>query len=277
MPLRQARHELLWLLGLGGVMFGLVAPTARRVALVGGAWIAAAVVAIAINGRDLPQYFVQATPALALAGGTGLAAAWQSRTRLLRAAVVVLLVVGFWRVGTDRQILGVARLAGLPGLVDNVRFDMEHWRGQIDRRTYLERFGGQRAHDKFAALDVDDLSAIVAGNSAPDDRVMVFGFSPGALVKAHRVSASRFFWSLPVILEFAADQPGYGSRGLLEDLIESEPSLVVLQKGDWTQDSLTFFMETPHLASWLLAHYLPLTENHRYAVWRRTAAAIPSR
>lgn len=274
MPLRQARHELLWLLGLGGVLFAVVVPTARRVALIGAAWIAAAVVAIAINGRDLPQYFVQATPALAFAGGSGLAAAWRSKGLLLRTVVLLLLVIGFWRVGTDRQVFGVARLAGLPGLLDNVRFDINHWRGHIDRRTYLERFGGQRAHDKFAALDVDDLAALVASNSAPGDRVMVFGFSPGALVKADRMSASRFFWSLPVILEFAADHPGYGSRGLLEDLVESRPTLVVLQKGDWTQDSQTFFMGTPHLTAWLRAHYEPLSDNHRYAVWRRTEAAL---
>src|SRR5690606_22811126 len=134
----------------------------------------------------LPQYFVQATPALAFAGGVGLVAGWTSRVLVLRAAIVLLLLAGAWRIGTDRHVLGVARLGGLPGLVDNIGLDLACMRGRIDRRTYLDRFGGQRDRDKFSALDVDDLAALIATHSAPGDRILVFGFSPGALVKAQR-------------------------------------------------------------------------------------------
>jgi hypothetical protein len=270
LPVRQARHELLWFAGLVGVGFGLLAPRARAAAVVAGLWIAAAIAAIAINGRDLPQYFVQATPALALAAGLGLSAAWQSRHLAMRGAVVVLLVVGFWRIGTDAPAFGGVRLAGLPGLLANVRFDLAHWRGAVDRRTYLERFGGQRPQDKYAALDVEDLAAFVRDRTSPADRVLVFGFSPGVYVKAQRQSASRFFWSYPIVGRFAEDTPGYGPAGLVEDLEATRPALVVLQKADGVPDSRSFFLADAALSSWLQARYRALRDDHRYAIWERS-------
>ncbi|ODS56393.1 MAG: hypothetical protein ABS36_08370 [Acidobacteria bacterium SCN 69-37] len=271
LPLRQARHELLWLLGLGGVVLGLMTAPARRAAIVAGAWIVAAVVAIALNGRDLPQYFVQATPALAFAGGVGLVAGWTSRVLVLRAAIVLLLVAGFWRIGTDRYVLGVARLGGLPGLVDNIGFDLAYARGRIDRRMYLDRFGGNRPQDKYSAGDVEDLAREIAAATTPDETILVFGFSPGVYVKAHRRSATRFFWSYPVVIEFAADRPGYGSRGLLEDLVRNKPAVVMLQKGDWKPDSYAFFMSRPSLVSWLESNYERTGNFPRFSVWQRIA------
>jgi len=273
MPIRQARHELLWLLGLAGVLFGLAVPSTRTAALVGGAWIGAAILAITLNGRDLPQYFVQATPALAFAGGTGLWAAWQSRHLVLRGALVALVVVGFWRVGTEAPVKGIARLAGLPGLAHNVAFDAAYWRGTIDRRTYLARFGGDRPQDKFAALDLEDLAAQVVARTTPDDRILVFGFSPGVYVKADRESASRFFWSYPVVFKFASDRAGYGSAGLLEDLTTTQPALVILQRADGAPDSLTFFNAQPALSTWLTAHYHLVDDTGRYAIWERSPQA----
>ena len=45
-------------------------------------WVAAACLSIAINGsRGLPQYFVQANPALALAAGWGGMLAWTLAAR----------------------------------------------------------------------------------------------------------------------------------------------------------------------------------------------------
>lgn len=269
MPFRQARRELLWLLGLAGVLFALPVVRLRRSALLAGLWTAAAVLAIALNGRDLPQYFVQATPALALGAGLGAIAAWQSPHRAVRIAAMVLLAVGLWRVGVDRPVLGPLRLAGLPGLVDNVRFDLAYWRGAIDRRTYLNRFGGDRPQDKYDALAVDDLAGQVAATTEPDDRIFVYGFSPGVYVKAQRTSASRFFWNVPVLLEFGAGRPGYGTAGLLADLERSRPVLVALQKGDWATDSRTQFMNHPGLSAWLERGYRQVDDGPRFVVWRR--------
>ena len=71
LPLERARVDGLWFAGGLGALC-LVAAVRRPAAQVTLVWLAASVLSIAINGsRGLPQYFVQAAPALALA-----AAAW---------------------------------------------------------------------------------------------------------------------------------------------------------------------------------------------------------
>jgi hypothetical protein len=268
LPWRQAQGDVLWFLGGCGVILGFLC-SARRASFLGATWIVAAVAAIAINGRDLPQYFIQAYPALAMAAAVGFLAAWRAKpSRLCRPAVAGLLLLALWRVGTDTPVHGF-RLASLPGLAKNIAFDLAYWRGDIDRGAYLDRFGGLRPRDKFAALDVEEAARAVDEATAPGDSILVFGFSPGIYLKSHRPSASRFFWSLPVILQFATDRPGYGSAGLLADLERSRPAMVVLQKDDWTPDSRDFFMSTPELAGWLRGGYQPAGELRRYVLWRR--------
>ena len=72
-PFERARIDGIWF--LGGIGALLVVPQARsnRSVLTMLAWLAAAAVSIAVNGsRSLPNYFVQANPALALAASAGL-------------------------------------------------------------------------------------------------------------------------------------------------------------------------------------------------------------
>src|SRR5258707_1203714 len=79
----------------------------------------------------------------------------------------------------------------------------------------------------------------------PDKNVYVFGYPPASYVYANRRSASRFFWSRPVILDFNSEDPGYGVPGLRADLERGRPAYVVLQQHDWSpdvQDSGPFFM-----------------------------------
>ncbi len=233
-------------------------------------------ISIAVNGaRGLPQYFVQAGPALAMAAAGGLALAWQ-RPRLWRVATVVVLLLAAWRVGDEPTARFVPRLGGLPQMLGNLRFDLEHWLGQIDRRTYLERFGGTGLDGKFSALAVEELAALVRGSTRPDETIYVFGFASGGVhVKGQRRSASRFFWSRPVVLEFAAPAPGYGSAGLLADLQKHQPAMVALQKRDWrlgepgVPNSIEFFMSNAPLRAWLEAGYLPEQDGVVFSVWRR--------
>ena len=173
-------------------MFLLAAGVVRRAAWIPVVWVAAACLAIAINGsRNLPQYFVQAAPALALAAGVAITVALPPFPRILRWAIVFLLAAGVWRVGDDP----------FPKLARNVWHDTEYVIGRIDRRTHLARYGGLREIDKYSALDNVDLGTYFAAHTRPDDTVLVFGFRRGA-VYANRASASRFFWSRAVILDF---------------------------------------------------------------------------
>jgi MFS family permease len=262
-PVRYAWLDSLWWLGgLGTAVLLALSPRAPRY-LVVPAWVAAACLAIAINGsRGLPQYFVQAWPALALAAGLMLAEAWQRISLVPRLVLVALVATGVWRVTT------------IPKAFDYWMHDVRYLSGRIARDAYLARFGERASGDKYSALAVDELAGYLRAHSAQPDRVLVFGFSPGALVEARRASATRFFWSRPVIVGFKRADAGYGVAGLLAELERHRPALVVLQRHDWDPDgpdSWTFFMDQPRLVEWLRRDYAPATELGNFVIWRRAS------
>jgi hypothetical protein len=106
----------------------------------------------------------------------------------------------------------------------------------------------------------------------PHETVLVLGFSPGALLQAERRSATRFFWSRPLIVGFGDGWPGYGATGLLAELETHKPALVVLQRRDWdpdTIDSFTWFSRQPRLVEWLGRDYQPAGELGNFVLFRR--------
>ena len=262
-PIQRARIDMLWFLGGLGVLMTVLNWRSNRATWVAFAWVAAAILSIAINGRrGLPNYFVQAAPAMALAASVGLATLRASRPSV-RAAVATLLVVAIWRVGSDRPVRGL-RLASLPGLFENVRYDVAYARGRIDRDTYLARFKGQK-HD---AYENEQLVRYVRDTTSPGDHIFVFGFSGGSVCwKSQRTSSSRFYWSRPVFIEFAAGVPGYGSAGLLADLERRPPVIVALQNEEWR--SRDFFMNNGALRMWLERGYALDRETPMFSIWRR--------
>ena len=271
LPVLRARVDLLWFLGGLGVILAVTARPVNPLTWVVVSWILAALVSIGVNGaRDLPQYFVQASPALAAAAGLGLASL-RTRPARHRYLVVAVILVGLWKIGDEPPAVGVLRLGGLPQLARNIQFDLAYLRGRLDRATYLARFGA----GKFDAAATDEVIAYVKAQTTPADSVFVFGFSGGTIgAWSGRRSPTRFFWSRPVILEFAADRPGYGSAGLLRDLERDPPALVVLQKYDWRfgeslPNSAEFFQSTPALRAWLDAGYQPDRETAMFAIWKR--------
>ncbi|PYR94862.1 MAG: hypothetical protein DMF84_02365 [Acidobacteria bacterium] len=260
-PVDHARVDALWFVGGLGSTVLLVAAFRNRTAWVPVAWVAAACLSIAINGsRGLPQYFLQAAPALALAAGLGASLVLPRMPRVLAWIVVALVAVGVWRVND------------FPKLASNVWHDARYVTGEIDWRTHRARYGGQREIDKYSALDNADLGAMIAQRSRPDDTVYVFGFSPAAYVYGGRRSASRFFWSRPVILNFNGGDPRYGVAGLLDDLQRTRPAIVVLQQHDWSpdvQDSAPFFLSQPSLAAFLHGGYHEVPAIEGFASWER--------
>jgi hypothetical protein len=260
-PVQHARVNGLWLLGGAGCAVLLAAGLHHRERLVAPAWVAAACLVIAVNGsRGLPQYFVQALPALAFAA----ACAWTVLTgsvkqRPARVAAIALLAFAVWRVNE------------FSNLVRNVEHDGSYAFGRISREEHLARYGdpGRR---KYSALAMDQLGTFVRERTSPNDPIYVFGFSGGAYVSAERRSASRFCWSRPVIVGFNAHKPGYGVAGLRTDLERERPAIVALQVRDWmpdVQDSAEFFMSTPQLAEWLRANYDPVAGPAGYETWQR--------
>jgi hypothetical protein len=264
-PIERARVDALWTVGGAGCLLLLAGALTNRERLVPVVWVAAACASIAVNGsRGLPQYFVQANPALALAAGWGGALAWSwlragtgRAARLLAVPVALVVIVAVWRVNQFDK------------LVEQTVFDARYALGRIPRDVYLARYDDDR---KYSALAGDALGRFLAAHSLPTDRVFVFGFTCAAYVEANRTSASRFFWSRPVIVGFNQGRPGYGTDGLLSDLNVNRPAVIALQQRDWApdvDDSATFFMKTPSLSGWLRAHYVQTSGPDGFDVWLR--------
>ena len=263
-PIQHARVNALWLLGGGGCAVLLFLGLRDRTLLVAPAWVAAACLVIAVNGsRGLPQYFVQALPALALAA----AWAWTVvpgrvpglKTRPAQILVLALVAIAVWRVN---EFSNLAR---------NVPHDAKYLIGGMTRETHLARYGEPEGR-KYSASAMAQLAEFVRARTSEDDTMYVFGFSGGAYVNADRRSASRFFWSRPVIVDFNAHKPGYGIAGLRADLERNTPAIVALQVRDWAgdvRDSAAFFMETPLLADWLRAGYAQVEGPAGFDVWQR--------
>jgi hypothetical protein len=248
---QHARIDALWTLGCGGCAFLLFTARGSRQRLIPVVWVAIACLSIAINGsRGLPQYFVQAAPFLALAAGCAgvIGARWLRANSgrafpALATATAVLLAIAVWRVNQ------------FPKLVEQTAFDAKYAYGSVPRHEYLGRYADER---KYSALAGAQLGEFLRTHSAPGQPVYVFGFTSYAYVAADRASASRFFWSRPVIVGFRQEDPAYGATGLRAELEKSPPAVVALQIEDWApdvDDSAHFFMRTPTLASWLTERY----------------------
>jgi hypothetical protein len=281
-PVARARVEMIWFLGGLGALALSWQARANRSAAVALGWLAAAILSIVVNGaRDLPQYFVQAWPALALAAGAGLGSVFgrglsahspihpithsPTYPGWVRYAAAVTCLAGLWRVGVEPAGAGL-RFGGLPSAIDHFRWDLAYARGRVDRATYLAAF---RHEQKYDALEIDNLSRYVRATTTQGDAIYVFGFAGGSVCwKSERMSASRFSWSQPVLREFAAGEPGYGSAGMLADLLQRKPILVALQRQEQWK-SQEFFMGHAPLRAWLQAGYMLDYETPKFAVWRR--------
>jgi hypothetical protein len=171
--------------------------------------------------------------------------------------------------------VAVWRVSDPPRLAAWVQYDWQGFSGSLDRERYLARFGRVDSGDKYSALAVHRLAQYLRAHSRPDDTVYVFGFSPWAYVGAERQSASRFFWSRPVIVGFGEGRPGYGVAGLLDELQTERPRLLVLQRRDWDPidpNSDEFFMAQPLLRGWLRDNYAYTRDLHNFEIWTRTGA-----
>ena len=266
-PIERARVDGLWFVGGLGCAVILVTALVRRTRagtpdLLPVLWVAAACLSIAVNGsRGLPQYFLQAAPGagagLRRRRDVGVAAPRQAVAPASRSSLVV---------------VGVQRVVNVDKIVDYLQWDVSAWTGSRSREDYLARFGGRDTGDKYSALAVRELAQVIAERVPANETVLVLGFSPGALLQSERRSATRFFWSRPLIVGFGEGWPGYGVAGLLAELEARKPALVVLQRRDWdpdTIDSFTWFSRQPRSSRWLGRDYQPAGELGNFVLWRR--------
>jgi hypothetical protein len=259
-PMRQARVDGLWLVGgVGALALAWQSIRHPRRLLVIG-WIAVACLSIAMNGsRGLPQYFIQASPALALAAGISAAEAVDRRGLWF---ALGLLLVGTW---------AVARVVSVPGAVEATSWDTSRLLGRTDKAVYVAKFAG-RPGDKYSPPDAYDLAARLRAKTSPGDTVYVFGFSAAAYVYSERRSASRLFFIAPVVADVARDWPGYGPHALLADLVANRPAVIALQRddaGSGPLDSRGWFLAHSDLADWLRQNYAATDPLNRFELWER--------
>ena len=197
---------------------------------------------------------------MALAAGWGAVLVWHRTTPIARIVLTVLLAIG------------AARVTSFDKAIDYTVYDLRAWTGALTREQYLSRFGERALATNIRRWRFTS-SRTICARDARDQRVLLFGFSPGALVQSQRVSATRFFWSRPVIVGFNEGTPGYGVSGLLDDVQRHRPIEVILQQHDWDPDVLilTFFLDQPRLADWLRTHYEPSGELGNFLLYRRIA------
>ena len=118
-PIERARVDGLWFVGGLGCAVILVTALVRRTRagtpdLLPVLWVAAACLSVAVNGsRGLPQYFLQAAPALALAFGVAAAWSWPRLRPVARGLAVVAVAVA------------VQRVVNVDKIVDYLRWDAE--------------------------------------------------------------------------------------------------------------------------------------------------------
>ena len=221
-------------------------------------WVALACVSIAINGsRDLPQYFLQAAPALALAAG------WRRRSRsrscraVARGSSCSLLAVATWRVGDDPfPKLAAQRLA---------RHAVRARPDRSPRRTWRVRRGARRRQVLGARQPGPRRVPRVADGAGRDGlRVRLL---------AGRVRLRRPAERLALLLEPAGDPrlqrrairrygvagPARGSRARAARLRRAAGARLVPD----VQDSAPFFLSQPPLADWLRADYHRCRPVHR--------------
>ena len=267
-PIERARVDGLWFVGGLGCAVILVTALVRRTRagtpdLLPVLWVAAACLSIAVNGsRGLPQYFLQAAPGpgaglrrrRGVGAGRGCGQPWRAGSRSSLVAVAVQRVVNVDKIvdylrWDAERVDGIALARGLPGALRRPR----------QRRQVL---GARRARAGAA-----DHRARAGERDGARARLLA-----GRALQSERRSATRFFWSRPLIVGFGEGWPGYGAAGLLAELEARKPALVALQRRDWdpdTIDSFTWFSRQPKLVAWLGRDYQPAGELGNFVLFRR--------
>ena len=168
-PVWFSRLDSLWMLGGLGTMVLLLLARRRPALAVVPVWAIACCLSIAINGsRSLPQYFIQAQPALALAAGIAAAESWQWLRPWSRTIVAILLAIA------------VGRVTSFPRGIDATLYDLRQLLGGQSRAEYLERYGGRPGEQDLrrGRIRACGISRHAHGEGRPGPHLRLFRWSP---------------------------------------------------------------------------------------------------
>lgn len=249
MTWRFATMNVLWFVGGLGL---LMAPLANRRLAPLVLFLAAAYIAMLLNAKFYPQYFLQLLPPLAIAAaiaavdGVRLWRAHRARRAATVAAVLLLALVGW--VGRH---LPIGRVAA------EVAAATRYATGRLARDDYYLRFGGYANAGDFSMLADDRLARRLREATRPDESVYIYGGEALVLFLADRRAASRFVWNDPFLAEGYAGR--YTTGDLIAELQMSRPAYFIVLKNDQNLvdpvDSLTHYQQDPTLRAYVAAHY----------------------
>lgn len=263
---RRMKTDEVWALGTTAAAVAMGAWRWRHtkpaaVAALGVFWLAAALLAIVLNGpRMFQTYFMPALVPLCLLGAWLLDQAFAParRWRLATAALVVALIaIMLVRSGSPRRAADVTRA------------DTLQLFGSTERQDYLHRFQS-RATQAFSAADAETLADYLRARTGPDERVFIFGMTASAYFLSGRLPASRFLFVYPAVSNMA-DRPEFRVETLAAELSRTAPRYIVLQRHNrdsfsgWRAD--VSFAAPPMVE--LLQNYRQETEIGDYALYRR--------
>jgi hypothetical protein len=221
----RIKTEPLWTAGVvGGIAAIVEGLRTRRIPPVAGLALAlggAALIVIVVNGARLfNSYFMNAHVPLAMAGAWLLAEHLRG-PRARRALAVALLV-----------IMGglLVQRGYLPRVLGRARVDLAALRGQMDRTTYLEEYGGYANQRGYSARANQELAEYVRSRTTPDDRIFLFGINgAGVYFHSDRLTAHRFL-RVNFFVETDFPDPRFRLDAVLRDLEASRPAYIIFER-----------------------------------------------
>jgi hypothetical protein len=266
---RRARRDEIW--ALGGLSAGAAvlsyrwqSAAASRVAALGVLWLAGALIATLANGpRLFTTYFIPSLVPLSLLIAWLFDQTLGSAVRARRVAGFVCLALAgimLVRSGSLRQ--------AATATWDDTRFLF----GRTPSQEYLQRFRS-RGREVFNAATNERLAAYVQANTAPDERVFVFGMTAGTYFSSRRLPGSRFLWAYAAVSEMLPG-PEFTVDTLAAELARSSPRYIILQRSNGDSFSgwrASEAFEAPALQALIAAGYARETEIGDFVLYRKTA------
>lgn len=240
----------------------------RPVARFVGLWLAAALLALLVQGRMFLYHFTPlvAPVALLLAGGAAQAAA-DLRGRATPPA---------WRAaGALALVLLVAGLAAFPWSELSLR---RAWRaGRVSDAAFFAHLSPPGGTNDVDPGETERAAAWARAHVAPDQTLLVWGFEPAVNFLARRASPTRYiydyFLTSPAV-PLRAQEAAW--RLFQADLAARPPDFIAVVAHDTnpveTVDSATQLRQAPALRRLLAEAYAPVDTVGDFAFYRRRAA-----
>ena len=226
-------------------------------------WGAASAAVIAVNGMWLfNTYFMNPLPPLTLLGAWWLTGAARD-SRAWRVLAVATMLATAWFLSQRNYWTKITEVAAI---------DVQYMRGQLDRSSYLERFGGYNNERGFSARGNEEMSLYVRDHTAPDDEIYLFGINgAGVYFLSDRLTANRFLRANFFVPDGGFPDPRFTLGAVVEELRAKRPAYLIfeqLHSGSEMGVAVDALQEHPLVRS-LLEDYARETRIEDFTLYRR--------